>query len=199
MSVLQKIDRYLKASAMPPTTFGRLAVRDPRLVRDLRRGREPGPRMVPGGAMSRGPDAATLLKRALERHADAAGCDVALEMLEMTRWASATFAGARHRISLTLRDDPLGERWLNGLGDADLPISGQLVADLATVAVTRRDGMLVAALEALTVATLASVPSLASSEAGAESRRPTTRSSRASRAWIVSDGSPNASADRSGR
>ena len=46
MSVLQKIDRYLKASAMPPTTFGRLAVRDPRLVRDLRRGREPGTRMV---------------------------------------------------------------------------------------------------------------------------------------------------------
>ena len=46
MSVLQKIDRYLKASAMPPTKFGRLAVRDPRLVHDLRRGREPGPRMV---------------------------------------------------------------------------------------------------------------------------------------------------------
>ncbi|TPG46971.1 hypothetical protein [Sphingomonas glacialis] len=46
MSVLQKIDRYLKASAMPPTTFGRLAVRDPRLVRDLRRGREPGTRMI---------------------------------------------------------------------------------------------------------------------------------------------------------
>ncbi|MGY2732688.1 hypothetical protein [Sphingomonas sp. UYP23] len=46
MSVLQKIDRYLKASAMPPTTFGRLAVRDPRLVRDLRCGREPGTRMV---------------------------------------------------------------------------------------------------------------------------------------------------------
>lgn len=46
MSVLQKIDRYLKSSAMPPTTFGRLAVRDPRLVRDLRRGREPGLRIV---------------------------------------------------------------------------------------------------------------------------------------------------------
>jgi hypothetical protein len=46
MSVLQKIDRYLKATAMPPTKFGRLAVRDPRLVRDLRAGREPGQRMV---------------------------------------------------------------------------------------------------------------------------------------------------------
>lgn len=46
MSVLHKIDRYLRATAMPPTRFGRLAVRDPRLVHDLRRGREPGARMV---------------------------------------------------------------------------------------------------------------------------------------------------------
>ena len=46
MSVLQQIDHYLKATAMPRTKFGRLAVRDPRLVDDLRRGREPGPRMV---------------------------------------------------------------------------------------------------------------------------------------------------------
>lgn len=46
MSVLPKIDRYLRATAMPPTKFGRLAVRDPRLVRDLRAGREPGPRVV---------------------------------------------------------------------------------------------------------------------------------------------------------
>lgn len=46
MSVLVEIDRYLKATAMPRTKFGRLAVRDPRLVDDLRRGREPGPRMV---------------------------------------------------------------------------------------------------------------------------------------------------------
>ena len=46
MSVLVEIDRYLKATAMPRTKFGRLAVRDPRLVDDLRRGREPGPHMV---------------------------------------------------------------------------------------------------------------------------------------------------------
>ncbi len=46
MSVLRKIERYLKETAMPPTRFGRLAVRDPRLVGDLRNGREPGPRVV---------------------------------------------------------------------------------------------------------------------------------------------------------
>ncbi|MET3827174.1 MULTISPECIES: hypothetical protein [Sphingomonas] len=46
MSVLHKIDCYLRATAMPRTKFGRLAVGDPRLVDDLRRGREPGARMV---------------------------------------------------------------------------------------------------------------------------------------------------------
>ncbi|GAA0330313.1 hypothetical protein GCM10009087_45620 [Sphingomonas oligophenolica] len=46
MSVLRKIERYLKETAMPPTRFGRLAVRDPRLVGDLRNGREPGRRVV---------------------------------------------------------------------------------------------------------------------------------------------------------
>ena len=46
MSVLRKIECYLKETAMPPTRFGRLAVRDPRLVGDLRNGREPGPRLV---------------------------------------------------------------------------------------------------------------------------------------------------------
>lgn len=46
MVVLWKIRKFLKYSGMAETRFGRLAVRDPRLVRDLRNGREPGPRMV---------------------------------------------------------------------------------------------------------------------------------------------------------
>ena len=46
MSVLVKINRYLKRTGMPATTFGRLAVNDPRLVFDLRRGRQPGDRIV---------------------------------------------------------------------------------------------------------------------------------------------------------
>ena len=39
--VLWKIERFLKRTEMPVTKFGRLAVGDPRLVRDLRNGREP--------------------------------------------------------------------------------------------------------------------------------------------------------------
>ncbi|MDY7522759.1 hypothetical protein [Sphingomonas sp. 10B4] len=101
--------------------------------------------------MSRGPDAATLLRRALERHADAAGCDVSVCVQDSTRWASATFAGARHTVALTLHDDPTGGLWLEALAEADLPIRGHLVADIVILSATRHDEKLVVALEALTV------------------------------------------------
>ena len=41
MHLLRRIERHLKASGTTPTRFGRDAVRDPRLVFDLRNGREP--------------------------------------------------------------------------------------------------------------------------------------------------------------
>ena len=41
MSLLVRIDRYLRHTNMPPTRFGRLAVNDPRLVGDIRLGRQP--------------------------------------------------------------------------------------------------------------------------------------------------------------
>lgn len=40
MSVRRKIELYLRRTGMPETRFGRLAVNDPRLVGDLRNGRE---------------------------------------------------------------------------------------------------------------------------------------------------------------
>lgn len=46
MSVLIKIDRYIRSTGMPVTKFGRLAVNDPRLVHDLKHGRQPGRRIV---------------------------------------------------------------------------------------------------------------------------------------------------------
>lgn len=45
MELLGRVERYLKASGVPPTRFGRDAVRDPRLVLDMRRGRDPKKRM----------------------------------------------------------------------------------------------------------------------------------------------------------
>lgn len=45
-SLLRQIEAFLKESAMPPSVFGRAAVRDPRLVSDLRGGREPGRELI---------------------------------------------------------------------------------------------------------------------------------------------------------
>ena len=43
--LLRKIERFLRATDMPASKFGRLAVHDPQLVPDLRRGRTPRPPM----------------------------------------------------------------------------------------------------------------------------------------------------------
>ena len=45
MNLLRRIERHLRRHAITATRFGRETVRDPRLVRDLRNGREPGARL----------------------------------------------------------------------------------------------------------------------------------------------------------
>ena len=44
--LLHRIESFLRKTGMPPTRFGREAVRDPRLVHDLRRGRTAGDAML---------------------------------------------------------------------------------------------------------------------------------------------------------
>lgn len=46
MHLLTRIERHLRRSGTPPTRFGREAAHDPRLVSDLRKGREPGPALA---------------------------------------------------------------------------------------------------------------------------------------------------------
>jgi hypothetical protein len=46
VNLLGRIEIYLRRSGTPPTRFGREAARDPRFVFDLRRGREPRPRLA---------------------------------------------------------------------------------------------------------------------------------------------------------
>lgn len=101
--------------------------------------------------MSRGPDAATLLERALLADATAAGLSPVIGDAIATRWASATFSGVRHEIALTMRADAAAEGWLAGLPDADLRLRGHLLADLIVVAVERVAGVASVRLEALTV------------------------------------------------
>ncbi len=43
--LIRTIENFLRDTGLSATSFGRQAVRDPRLVSDLRRGREPGTRM----------------------------------------------------------------------------------------------------------------------------------------------------------
>lgn len=45
MTLLRQIEIFLRHTGLAPTTFGRLAVHDPRLVFDLHNGREPGEAM----------------------------------------------------------------------------------------------------------------------------------------------------------
>ena len=43
MIILTRIERHLHRTRMSPSSFGRAAIGDPRLVADLRRGRRIGP------------------------------------------------------------------------------------------------------------------------------------------------------------
>ena len=44
--LIRKIEKFLRRTGMPATKFGRLAASDPRLITDLRRGREPRRQMA---------------------------------------------------------------------------------------------------------------------------------------------------------
>jgi hypothetical protein len=46
MLIDDRIEKFLKQSAIPPSQFGRMVARDPRLVHDMRNGRRLGPVMV---------------------------------------------------------------------------------------------------------------------------------------------------------
>ena len=45
MHINRLVERFLREQKLPPTKFGRLAARDPRLVLDMRMGREIRPEM----------------------------------------------------------------------------------------------------------------------------------------------------------
>ena len=99
--------------------------------------------------MSQHPDAGTQLERALVRSAEAEGIMLTILAADGEKWASATFTGMRHRITITATASPLLDRWLAALPEAEFRLRGHLVADLA-VTCGQRTGERVE-LEALTV------------------------------------------------
>lgn len=101
--------------------------------------------------MSRGPDPGTALVRALEANARRAGCPVRMNASDWTRWASATFTGARHELTVEADESGALDNWLTELPEAELPIRGHLVADIIVSSVRRAKGVATIRLEALTV------------------------------------------------
>lgn len=91
------------------------------------------------------------LRRAIERAADAAGIVLSITRSDLTQWASATFAGARHELTLTVTPSARVDRWLGDLPETELPLQGHLVADLKIVAVVRTAATILVTLEILTV------------------------------------------------
>ncbi len=96
-------------------------------------------------------DADALLRRALERSADAAGVVLTIQRSDSTRWASATFVGARHELAAELSPAAGADAWLAGLPELDLPLRGHLLADLKVARTSRVEGGTAILLEALTV------------------------------------------------
>lgn len=99
--------------------------------------------------MSRGPDVTTLLTRALVADAATAGLAITVDRAAARRWASATFTGARVRLILSGAADATA--WVAALPEADLPVRGHLVAEVAVLEVARDGDTLTATVEALTV------------------------------------------------
>jgi hypothetical protein len=103
--------------------------------------------------MSRGPDAATLLERALVASAAAAGCPVTVQAADWTRWASVTFSGARHELTLTGEASRALNAWTAALPEAEFALRGHLVADLSVARRQRSGDQVTLGLEVLTVET----------------------------------------------
>jgi hypothetical protein len=76
---------------------------------------------------------------------------VAVASADWTRWASATFSGARHDIALRASGSDALDRWIAALPDSDLSAPGMLVADLLVMAVRREGEKVTILIEALTV------------------------------------------------
>ena len=95
--------------------------------------------------------AAPMLERALREAAGHAGCPIAVPTSQAARWASATFIGERHMLTLACSDGPAFEAWLDALPEADWKLCGQLVVDLCVTARRRVGDQLCADVEVLTV------------------------------------------------
>jgi hypothetical protein len=104
--------------------------------------------------MSR-PVAGLELKRALRAGFAALGAAIVFESLNSRPWASITFAGERHRVTLCLPGpgaEAAAEAFLDGLGEREFTLRGHILADIEEAGMEGdEDGQVRLTLEALTL------------------------------------------------
>jgi hypothetical protein len=100
-----------------------------------------------------GNDATTALLRALRRTFHGVNF-VNFERVQSREWASITFTGARHEITIRLGGpdaEATADRFLQNLDAAEFRLRGHILADIALVTLERTDHGVRLHLEALTV------------------------------------------------
>jgi hypothetical protein len=105
--------------------------------------------MPQANGLSRGPDAGTLLVRALRTLG--AAFDVRVDSIAGRPWASATFVGARYVVRLAAPSVPGVRSWFAALPGATFVLRGHIVADLCVDAVETIDDECRATLTVLTL------------------------------------------------
>lgn len=74
------------------------------------------------------------------------------DLVSKTRdWSSATFTGMRHELSFTITAGDASARLATAIGEADLPMKGHFVGDIAVISVKRDGYVFRVTLEALTI------------------------------------------------
>ena len=101
------------------------------------------------------PVAGTELRRALRSYFEGLGAPVAFESSTSRPWASITFSGERHHLTLCLPGpgaQAAVDAFLDGLAEREFALRGHVLADIEAAGIQRdADGQIRLTLEALTV------------------------------------------------
>lgn len=101
--------------------------------------------------MKKNPAAEIQLEVALKSTAEVRGASISVSDSDSTKWASVSFTGARHRITVRAMTSSGLDDWLNELPDIEFSLRGHILADLAVESVRRENEAVTVVIEALTV------------------------------------------------
>lgn len=89
------------------------------------------------------------LVRALARSADEHGCAAEVALLAEHGWASATFAGSRFELAVSLPVGMAAEAWIAALPEVDLPMPRQFARSVRVMAREEAEGRIALKVEAV--------------------------------------------------